>query len=368
MQAKFSSPAILVADDEYTNRMLLKRVLGSRYEIAEAEDGWQVLELVVQRSFDLLLLDVMMPGMTGLDVLERLRAEPATADIPVILISALSDNDDIIRGLKMGANDYIPKPIEIDVVSARVDTHIKLKQMTDMYKHTIAQLEAAQQMKDRLFRIASHDLKSPLSNVALAEMLLRQIVPEDPTVIEILDTLRLTTENMNHVITEFLDMAATQSGSIDLHLEPVSVQEIVMEVAAAYTITAQKKEITLMTGDLPGMVLADRARFSQILSNLVSNAIKYSPPHSTVTVWSEISERAVRTCVADQGPGIPEAERQKLFTEFGKLSTRPTAGESSTGLGLWIVKHMATLQGGAVGVECPPEGGSIFWVDLPLVA
>jgi two-component system sensor histidine kinase/response regulator len=360
-------PRILVADDEPSNRMLLRRVLASRYEVTEAQDGRDALDLIGQQDFDMLLLDVMMPGATGLDVLEQVRAAPDKADLPVILISALADNDDIIRGLRMGANDYIPKPIEIDVVSARVDTHIRLKQMTDLHKQTIAQLQAAQQLKDRLFRIASHDLKSPLSNVALAEMLLRQIVPEDPTVTEILDTLRLTTENMNHVIEEFLDMAATQSGSIDIHLEPVSVQEVVMEVAAAYSITAQKKDIALNLADLPGMVLADRARYVQVLNNLVSNAIKYSPPGSTVTLWAEIQQGFVRTYVADQGAGIPPHERERLFTEFGKLSTRPTGGESSTGLGLWIVKHMATLQGGAVGVECPPEGGSIFWVDLPMV-
>lgn len=360
-------PRILVADDEPSNRMLLRRVLASRYEVTDAQDGHEALDLINQQDFDMLLLDVMMPGATGLDVLGQVRAVPDRADLPVILISALADNDDIIRGLRMGANDYIPKPIEIDVVAARVDTHIRLKQMTDLHKQTIAQLQAAQQLKDRLFRIASHDLKSPLSNVALAEMLLRQIVPEDPTVTEILDTLRLTTENMNHVIEEFLDMAATQSGSIDLHLEAVSVQEVVMEAAAAYTITAQKKEIALNVADLPGMVLADRARYVQVLNNLVSNAIKYSPPGSTVTLWTAIQHGFVRTHVADQGAGIPPDERERLFTEFGKLSTRPTGGESSTGLGLWIVKHMATLQGGAVGVECPPEGGSIFWVDLPMV-
>lgn len=360
-------PLILIADDEPTNRKLLNRVLSSRYRVIEAEDGREALDLLAQHSFDMLLLDVMMPELTGLDVLEQVRADMTTADLPVILISAMTDNDDIIRGLRMGANDYIPKPIEIDVVSARVDAHINLKQMNDLRKHTIAQLEAAQQMKDRLFRIASHDLKAPLSNVALAEVLLREIVPEDPTVTEILDTLHMTVENMTNVIEEFLELAATQSGNIDIHLEPVSVQELAMGVVAIYTIPAQKKDIRFDAADLPGMVLADRARFNQVLNNLVSNAIKYSPPHSTVTLWSEIHSGIVRTHVADQGEGIPADERQKLFTEFGKLSTRPTAGESSTGLGLWIVKHLVSLQDGAVGVDCPPEGGSIFWVDLPMV-
>src|SRR5262249_25620667 len=112
--------------------------------------------------------------------------------------------------------------------------------------------------------------------------------------------------------------------------------------------------------------LADYDRLVQILNNLVSNAIKFSTPDSTVTVSAERRDKAVRIRVADQGPGIPADERADLFKPFSKLSPRPTAGESSSGLGLWIVKEMATLQKGTVGVDCPADGGSIFWVELPL--
>jgi signal transduction histidine kinase len=116
---------------------------------------------------------------------------------------------------------------------------------------------------------------------------------------------------------------------------------------------------------IPGVICADRQRTTQVLNNLLSNAIKYSPRGSTVTIWAENSEQSVHILVADQGPGIPAEERSRLFTQFGKLTTRPTEGENSTGLGLWIVKHLVTLQNGQVGVECPPEGGSIFWIELP---
>jgi signal transduction histidine kinase len=134
-----------------------------------------------------------------------------------------------------------------------------------------------------------------------------------------------------------------------------------------YALTASEKGIALDSLPTDARVCADIERLSQALANLVSNALKYSPPGATVTLWAENVYDRVRVCVADQGPGIPAGERNRLFTQFGKLSTRPTKGESSTGLGLWIVKHLIQLQNGTVGVECPAEGGSIFWVELPAV-
>ncbi len=369
MNALFgSSPRVLVADDEPVNRVLLGRVLMRTCQVTEAADGTQALNLLENEPFDLALLDIMMPGLTGLEVLEHMRASPRMADVPVILISALSDTRDVVRGLKLGANDYIGKPFDIDVVSARVDTHIKLKRMMDIQKQAVAQLEAVQQMKDRLFRIASHDLKSPLANVRMAEALLRGFVNDDPTALDILDTLNSTVRHMNGVIEEFLDVAAFQSAGIDIHLEPVPVRETIMNVLAQYSMAAEKKDIALEVGDLPGVALVDPARLAQVLTNLLSNALKYSPAHTTVTIWSQDHNQRVSIFIADQGPGIPVDERARLFTEFGKLSNRPTGGESSTGLGLWIVKHIVNLQNGSVGVECPPEGGSIFWVEFPAAA
>ncbi len=360
-----SPPRVLVVDDEPHNRMLLNRILTPRCQIFEAADGPQTLKMVEAEPVDLVLLDIMMPGMNGLEVLEAIRGMPATADLPVILISALADNEDIVRGLQKGANDYVAKPFDVDVVSARVDTHIQLKRMMDIQKQALAELQTAQQMKDRLFRIASHDLKSPLSNVRMAELLLREFVNDDPTAIDILDTLRTTVGNMNAVIEDFLGVARIQSAGIDVHLEPVTVQEAVMQVVASYTMAAENKNIALQVRDLPGMMRADPARLAQVLSNLLSNALKYSPQQTTVTLWSEASGDAVRISVADQGPGIPENERQRLFTEFGRLSNLPTGSETSTGLGLWIVKHLVNLQNGTVGVDNPTEGGSVFWVEFP---
>jgi two-component system, sensor histidine kinase and response regulator len=358
-------PRILVVDDEIHNRQLLNRILRQQAKIVEAGNAEETLNLLDREDFDLVLLDIMMPEVTGLEVLQIMRESPKTAQLPVILISALSENDDIARGLQIGANDYIAKPVDIDVVRARVNTQLKLKMMMDLDKQAIAELQAAQQMKDRLFRIASHDLKSPLSNVKMAEVLLRKHVGNDPEAAEILDTLRNTVSSMKGVIEEFLDMAACQSGNIDVHLGKVDVEQVLMAVVAQYSRVAADKDIELAVSDLVGTAHADAARLTQVLNNLVSNSIKYSPQHTTVTLWSEVYDDKVRICIADQGPGIPANERERLFKEFSTLSNRPTGNETSTGLGLWIVKHMVTLQHGTVGVECPPDGGSIFWVELP---
>lgn len=128
---------------------------------------------------------------------------------------------------------------------------------------------------------------------------------------------------------------------------------------------ALKKEITLNVVNRTGMVLGNSGRLGQALGNLISNAIKYSPHGSEVTIWTDDLGDSLRICVADQGPGVPEEERERLFTQFGKLSARPTDGESSTGLGLWITKVLVNLQRGDVGVHSPTEGGSIFWIEMP---
>jgi signal transduction histidine kinase len=152
---------------------------------------------------------------------------------------------------------------------------------------------------------------------------------------------------------------------MDLRLEHFAVDKLINDISQQYRFVAEKKEIELQISAAAGSIWADRQRTTQVLNNLISNAIKYSPRGSTVTIWAEEHEQSVHILVADQGPGIPAEERIRLFTQFGKLTTRPTEGENSTGLGLWIVKHLVTLQNGKVGFECPPGGGSIFWIELP---
>ena len=358
-------PLILAVDDEPANLILLERLLKDRYRIMTVASGQDALDMLAQAPFDLILLDIMMPGMTGLQTLERIRANPNTDDIPVILISALTEVADITTGLELGASDYITKPIDLDITLARIQTQIALKQLMNERKETIARLEAAQAMKNRFVRMASHDLKGPLMNIRMVASLLPNLVELSPDAASMLEAAESSLDTMQMVINDFLDTAALNSDRMDLNLTPLSVKHVIAEIVKEHSVNSNRKNITLATGDLAGTIYADVARFHQALGNLVSNAVKYSPPDTTVRIWTECDDKTVHIYVADQGPGIPEADQSRLFTEFGQLTPRPTGGEASTGLGLWIVKHLVNLQRGQVGLISPAEGGSVFWIEIP---
>lgn len=358
-------PRVLIVDDEAMNVILLERLFARDYDVLTATSGRDALDQLARHSVDCVLLDIMMPGISGLQVLQTIRADEATAELPVILVSALSDRQDIVKGLKLGANDYVTKPLEMDVLSARVQTQVTLKQLQDQRKLAIIELERAQEMKDQLLRIASHDLKSPLANIGMIRYLLREAVADNPTALEYVDMLDNTSEHMLSVIRDFLDTAAIQSGELDLAPEEMPAAEIVYEVIEQNRLPALRKQMTLDVEDIGGEIRADRMRTAQALDNLINNAIKYSPAGSIVHIGAEQRGDSLRISVTDRGPGIPDEDRSRLFTQFGRLSPRPTGGESSTGLGLWIVKHLIKLQGGEVGVDTELGRGSTFWVELP---
>ncbi len=358
-------PQILIVDDEPSNVAILERLFRSEYRTMTANSGGKALDLLATETFDLVLLDIMMPTTSGLDVLRLIRETTGTAELPVILVSARMDEKDIVEGLSIGANDYITKPFRLSELRARVRTQITLKRLQDERTQTINELRAAHELKDRFFRIASHDLKGPLGNLRLVHYLLRQRIEADPMSSELLSTADANLNNMQAVINEFLDMAAMQSGVIDLHMDSVNIEPLLEDLLRQYHLNALKKDITVDSSRVTGTIYCDPGRLSQALGNLVNNALKYSPWGSHITIWTEIEGARTRVCIGDQGPGIPSKERGKLFTEFGKLSNLPTGGETSTGLGLWIAKHLTTLQGGEIGVDSPKGGGSVFWIEMP---
>jgi signal transduction histidine kinase len=362
-------PRLLIVDDQAYNLQLLERVFSKSYEVVSVDSGEAALALLGEQTFDAVLLDIMMPGMDGLAVLKVIRDAPETADLPVILVSALSEDQHVANGLELGANDYITKPFDVTVAQARVHTQVTLKQLTDERKQTIANLRAANDLKERLMRIASHDLKGPLNNLHMVSFLLRESAGDDAELHKLLD---MADENINLMLAlteEFLESGVARGDEIELKPEPLSIPLLIEQTLHQYEPVAFQKDIHLVTAfDDDHPVIADPNRMLQVLSNLVSNAIKYSPSGSTVRVETQNNGRRLRINVIDQGEGIPADERSQLFQPFSRLSTRPTAGEHSTGLGLWIVQQLVALHGGEVGVDCPSSGGSVFWVDLPLAA
>ena len=357
---------ILIVDDDENITLLLERMLESHYKITRKKSGFEALAQLKRQHFDLVLADVRMPVINGYQLLQKIRSDATHSELPVILMSSLSEAQDIVQGLELGASDYITKPLNRREVLARIHTHMTLKRLMDERKQAISDLERIHQTRERFFRMASHDLKNPMNQIRMAQFLLRGTVGDEPENSSLLDTIEAALATMEDIVHEFLESAALQNQSLDLEIGAVSVDEVLWEVLMRYNINAQRKRTLLKIDSAPGTVRGDTRRIIQAVSNLVSNAIKYSPTGSIITLNSEERGATIRITVKDEGPGIPEDEHGKLFTEFGKLSTQPTEGEGRTGLGLWIVKQLVEMQQGKVGVDCPGDGGSVFWIDLPV--
>jgi two-component system sensor histidine kinase/response regulator len=350
---------LLVVDDNEMNRDMLQRRLSREgYVVEVAEGGREALDRLSTQSFDLALLDVMMPEVSGLDVLRTVRERYSLAELPVIMVTAKSQSDDMVEALQLGANDYVTKPIDYPVLLARVRTHMNLKRLSEL--------------KDEFLRIASHDLKNPLTEVMGIAGLVESLVPPGTPMPERLHGLvakqKLAAKRMQTIIEDFLDFQAAESGALKLTLAPLNLNELATEAVEATRTAADAKGIQLVLEAFDGLpsVPADRERLGQVALNLVDNAVKFGSKGDTVTVRTRHEGPWTVFEVQDTGPGLSEDDFARVFTRYGRLSSRPTGGEKSTGLGLAICKQLVEVHHGEIGVHNNPTGGATFWFKLPL--
>jgi two-component system, sensor histidine kinase and response regulator len=356
-------PRLLITENTHADSPI-SGLFDGYYAVTCTSSGRTALRELMNAPYDAVLLDIDLEDTNSLDVLEIIRATPATANLPVILLASPTDSDGLLQGMRLGANDYITRPIDSEAAWLRVGSQIALKKALDERENAMNALEAGHKTQNRLFQMATHDLRSSLGNIRIAENMLRHQLNGNKDDAIILDSIVMSLDSMQDVIDDFLSASSIRQ-EMDIAQECVTVHNVIYQATLQHSPYAMRKGITLDIASTDGQVLADSRRLAQVMNNLVSNAIKYSPPNSTARLWTEPDRDSVRIYVADQGTGIPNAERHLLFTQFGKLSTRPTGGETSTGLGLWVVKTLVEIMGGSVDVDCPPDGGSIFRVELP---
>lgn len=350
---------ILIVDDTPANLSVLVDTLSEAgYQLMVAEDGEDALAQTTHTKPDLILLDVMMPGLDGFETCARLKAAPGTRDIPVIFMTALTETAEKVRAFGAGAVDYITKPIQHEEALARISTHLTIRRLRGKLEQQLA-------LTERFMRIASHDLRNPLCLILMSGELARR-KGASPEVAEYLESIHASAGQMRRIIDTFLNVRkpageGRQAGRVDLNLMTAAV-------VAQNEPAAERKGLKVameLDENLPA-AKGDAGYAYQALTNYVSNAIKFLPPGGRVTVRSKADDFRVRLEVQDNGPGVPPAERAALFSEFARLSNRPTGGEESTGIGLSIVKQLIEAEKGAVGAEFPPAGGSVFWFELPV--
>lgn len=363
---------ILIVDDDRDIRSVLVDCLSDQdYKIETAPDGTQALDMIASQTPDLMLLDVHLPGYSGLEVLQIVRADYSSSDLPIIMLSVESEIQTIVSALRLGANDYIQKPTSLEILTARVMTQLELKRLHELNRQHIRQLEALDAMKEKFLQIAAHDLKNPLNVLNIGLEILsdpNSRDPDDPGNRNVLASMRQASQTMESIIDDFLELRAMQEGKIALEVQPLSLTDLVWQSMAQFEAYAEGKQVTLCTEldwNLP-TVTADPNRLAQVLTNLISNAIKFSPKGASVIVRAQRSGGCLRIEVEDNGPGIPAGEIPILFQEFTRLSNRPTGKEHSSGVGLAIARHIVELHRGQIGVDSEVGQGSTFWFELPL--
>lgn len=349
---------LLVVDDADGIRDVLAIHLGREgYDVTVAGDASEATALIDLHHFDLILLDIKLPGISGLELLKQLRQSRGMLDTPIIVISGMGESGDIVAALRSGANDFVTKPFDGSVVVARVSTQLSLRRV--------------KQMNDRFLKIASHDLKKPLLVMLdVARQVRNSCLPGTPMTADGAEALSLLIESgeyMQRIIGELLDLRAIKEGHIRLTRLPTDIGATVRQAVARNMPYARIKQIGLRMRFESDLLTtqADDFRIMQVLENLIGNAIKFSPPNTEIVVRTGNENGYILCEVIDTGPGLPEEELGGLFLEYCTLSNRPTGGESSSGLGLSICKEMIALHGGEIGARNNTGGGSTFWFRLP---
>jgi signal transduction histidine kinase len=326
----------------------------------------------------------------GVQVIEAMHGDEDLKTLPVIMLSALNEQETVLKCIHLGAQDYLTKPINQQLLKARISACLEKKRSHDLEREYTRRVESmgaqlqvvnerlrqANQIKTRFLATAAHDLKNPLGGILLmADRIHHE--SEQGRAGEV--TLRQATrihemvQKMLHIINGVLDSAVQELGEVHLALELTNLGDLVHRVVQENEAYATSKQIRLLyeetfAAECWGML--DRIRIAQAMDNLVNNAIKYSPFGSTVRV--ELGFRIVEGQdrvhieVRDEGPGLTPEDLAQAFGLFQRLSAQPTGGEYSTGLGLSIVKQMVELHDGWVWIESQPGQGAAFLVELPL--
>ena len=362
---------VLIVDDTPANIDVLRKTLAPEgYELSVATSGEAAVKIAARLKPDLILLDIMMPGIDGYETCRRIKSDVNNRDTAIIFISAKNETADVVKGFSMGAVDYINKPFQHEEVCSRVRTQVNLRALTEMresllsrLKDSVNKLTEMDEMKNRFLGMAAHDLRNPLVSIrGLSELLLDENNTfSDGDVKEFIATMHDASQYMLSLVNDLLDTSVIASGNLTINLKKCSLKELVEKVVRANERLAENKQmkIQLSLEDVPEFNI-DPNRITQVVENLLTNAIKYSSPGSNIYVSLESVDDSAKVGVSDEGPGISLEDQKKLFGGFQKLTAQPTGGESSTGLGLAIVKKMVEAHQGTLDIESQMEVGTTF--------
>lgn len=371
MEINPSEYKILIVDDVISNVLLLKVLLtNEKFAIATASNGRQALEQVEKENPDLVLLDVMMPDMSGFEVAQHLKSNPNTADIPIIFLTALNSTADIVKGFQVGANDFISKPFNKEELIIRVTHQISLVAAKRLILSKTEELQRTIAGRDKLYSVIAHDLRSPMGSIKMVLNMLILNLPSEKIGAEMYELLTManqTTEDVFSLLDNLLKWIKSQIGKLNVVYQDVDLVEVTDGVIEIFSMVASLKKIRIREMKPEKMMVnADIDMLKTVVRNLLSNAIKFSKENSEVLVKMEEVDGMAVVSVQDYGCGISEEGQKKLLHTDTHFSTFGTNNEEGSGLGLLLCKDFVVKNGGKLWFTSKEGEGSIFSFSIPV--
>ena len=394
---------ILIVDDNDTNVYSLRRLL-ERLEVVihTASSGFEAIELTEKNSYSLILLDIQMPEMDGFETLQAIRQIPGRDEIPIILISAIYTEDQYkLKGLENGAIDFIPKPVNPEVIRSKVkvflefeENRLKLKKLIGELKDKNRQLakevkarklveqelriarnkaEKNSEIKTQLLVNMSHEIRTPINSILGFADLITNPNVTDRDKVKYLKYVSSSSHNLLFLIDEILEQSRLDSGEIKPVYNPCAVSDLMVELLELFgkiKNQSNKEHISLVLDDTARdsnlTIVTDPLRLRQIITNLLTNAIKYTKEGSIHFGFVKL-ETEVEFYVSDTGIGISQEDQKDLFTQFRRFEEQTDLRATGTGLGLSLARRLTEMLGGTIQVRSELNQGSTFSVTLPLV-
>ena len=364
-------PYILAVDDEQLNLELIRFILErNEYLYEGTSDDDYFFELLKQRKPDLILLDVIMPRIEGFELCEKIKSFKEYKDIPIIFLTGKVNVKDKVKGFEVGGVDYVTKPFNEQELIARIQTHVELKRAKTQIEEQARNLKQSNDLKDRMFSIIGHDLRSPLSAAKLKmDFIMRGIIdPKDDKFLDetVYDLLKTMDEALN-LLQNLLGWAKSESDQIQMIPEKLNLNDLVEQTFRLLKLGSDHKHIVMQNNVPEGLfAFADNNMIKTVLRNILSNAIKFTPVDGVIKINSKLNKENVVIEIEDNGNGIPKEDIKKILNPNEHFSKLGTEKEPGTGLGLILCQNFVRKNGGELKIRSKVGEGSTFYFHLPI--
>ncbi len=364
---------VLIVDDNNLNLAAIENTLKKKnYILYTATDGRTALKTANTYPFDLMLLDVVMPGMDGFEVCRRIKSNPQTSQLPVIFLTGKNDSESIRKGFELGAVDYVAKPFNEAELLARVNSHLELKRSKEELLKAISAAEYALKTKSDFLANMSHEIRTPINGIiGMSDFLSGTELSQKQN--EYLRIIKSSSDSLLQLINDILDFSKIEAGRIEQENIDFDIREMLNDAVKTLYFKASEKGLNMFLNvdeNLPQIVVGDPTKIRQVLLNLISNAMKFTAQGSidvkTVLINMTKSTVKIKFDIIDTGIGITSEGIKKLFKSFSQVDASTTRTYGGTGLGLAISKRLSELMGGEIGVISEPGKGSDFWFTVVL--